>query len=193
MSSSRVSKPGEVNCLVTHTGVVSCVIPGSYSGQCLSDYKAFPYDTHKCTLKFGTLLNTVDDILFTNFTVDTVHLYENNQWLLHKTNSGIRNKLRRKLSDDGNAAANASPSFQEMFCEVTFQRHSAMLESTMVIPMLGKFIPMLVHFSVVQMIWRAVIDLKKGFLANLCQSHEKKIDGFFDKPKLNKVCRLEKK
>lgn len=50
------------NCVISSTGLVSCIPPCSHDAKCWPDYKRFPFDVQNCTLHIGTWVNSGDEI-----------------------------------------------------------------------------------------------------------------------------------
>lgn len=50
------------NCVISSTGLVSCIPPCSHDAKCWPDYKRFPFDIQNCTLHIGTWVNSGDEI-----------------------------------------------------------------------------------------------------------------------------------
>lgn len=50
------------NCVISSTGIVSCIPPCTHDAKCVPNYTRFPFDTQNCTLHIGTWVNSGEEI-----------------------------------------------------------------------------------------------------------------------------------
>lgn len=85
----------DANCVITHSGRVSCIPPCSHTAKCTPNYDRWPFDRQNCTLHIGTWVNSGEEIDFkvlkTIITEDELSS-QNMEWRLtqatYKRNSG---------------------------------------------------------------------------------------------------------
>ncbi|XP_063932693.1 neuronal acetylcholine receptor subunit alpha-3-like [Zophobas morio] len=77
-----------VTCIVANTGQVVCVPSTSHSTICTSDLTKFPFDTHNCTVRFGSWVHSGEelDLQISKDALNTDDLIYNGEWDLIDTN-----------------------------------------------------------------------------------------------------------
>lgn len=119
------------SCVVSSTGLVSCIPPCSHDAKCLSDYSRWPFDTQNCTLHIGTWVNSGEEI---DFKVLKSVISENDldsqsrQWRL------IQATYRRNA---GNFSETKS-TYPSLTFSFTIERHSATWAALILGPALRK-------------------------------------------------------
>lgn len=73
-----------VDCLLLSNGKINCIEPCTHVADCETDYSRWPYDSHNCTLLFGTWMNQANKIFLSinRTTLSTKKVQENGEWKL---------------------------------------------------------------------------------------------------------------
>ncbi|XP_057338193.1 neuronal acetylcholine receptor subunit alpha-5-like [Microplitis mediator] len=70
------------DCILSENGTIQCAIPRVFTAHCPADFSDWPYDSHNCTLHFGTWQYFGDNINY-QFEEDAIWMHEfvqSNEW-----------------------------------------------------------------------------------------------------------------
>nr|ACP31310.1 nicotinic acetylcholine receptor a9 subunit [Tribolium castaneum] len=74
----------QATCLISNLGQVSCVPPVHHTSICVADLTKYPFDTHNCTIRFGSWVHSGEelDIQVAKNAINTEDLVPNGEWEL---------------------------------------------------------------------------------------------------------------
>ncbi|XP_075259138.1 neuronal acetylcholine receptor subunit beta-4-like isoform X2 [Convolutriloba macropyga] len=121
---AKVEKDGVIPVAIYHNGFIKWDTPVIYVTTCTIHIKHFPYDAQVCSLKFGSWINTAEEITIQNTRghLDTKHFTINGEWVLGETPS--RN----------NRVTYEGTEYTDVFYELHLTRRSLFYEKNLVIP-----------------------------------------------------------
>lgn len=123
----------EANCVISSTGIVSCVPPCTHSAKCIPKYDRWPFDRQNCTLHIGTWVNSGEEIDFKVLKTIIQEDYLSSQNMAWKL---IQATYRRHAGNISETAAHTYPSLEFSFL---MERHSAAHTIYIVAPAFGMF------------------------------------------------------
>ncbi|XP_063714060.1 neuronal acetylcholine receptor subunit beta-4-like isoform X2 [Symsagittifera roscoffensis] len=120
----KVEKDGVIPVSINASGYVKWDTPVIYVTTCTIHIKHFPYDAQVCTLKFGSWINTANEITIQNHRgqLDIAYFTINGEWMLGKTLS-VNNRV---VFPDA--------VYTDVFIEMHLARRSLFYERNLVIP-----------------------------------------------------------
>ncbi|KAL3285895.1 hypothetical protein HHI36_000415 [Cryptolaemus montrouzieri] len=116
-----------VSCTLSNTGLVVCVPSARHEALCVPDFTRFPYDTQKCSLRFGSWMHNGEELnlKFAKPAFSLEDMQPNGNWEL------ISITPRRNSGQFECCPNNTYPSLEYIFL---IKRMSAIHASTIVIP-----------------------------------------------------------
>lgn len=122
---------GTVTCVVSSEGQVVCVPPSHHNSLCVADLTKYPFDTHNCTIRFGSWVHSGEelDIRVAKPGISTEDLVPNGEWALADTNV-IKHPGKFKCCPN-----NTYPSINFSF---KIKRVAGAHTATVILPAIGK-------------------------------------------------------
>lgn len=115
-------------------GKVLCVPPVHFDALCIPNMSRFPFDVHNCTLRFGSWIHKGEQLNFTlsKNVVNIKALPSNGEWKIDSY---------KALRHAGNYSCCPNETYPSI--EITFKisRLSGAHAASIVIPTLGKYLP----------------------------------------------------
>lgn len=140
MSSSHDEFCKSANCVITNTGVVSCIPPCKHTAKCSPNYVRWPFDRQNCTLHIGTWVNSGDEIDFKilkSIITDEELSSQNQEWRL------IRITYKR---NPGNFSE-TKQTYPSLTFSFLIERHSGSHAVIILIPAISTF-AIAIHFTI---------------------------------------------
>ncbi|XP_063713574.1 neuronal acetylcholine receptor subunit beta-4-like isoform X2 [Symsagittifera roscoffensis] len=120
----KVEKDGVIPVSINASGYVKWDTPVIYVTTCTIHIKHFPYDAQVCTLKFGSWINTANEITIQNNRghLDTAYFTINGEWMLGETPS-VNNRV-----------VYSDAAYTDVFIEMHLARRPLFYEKNLVTP-----------------------------------------------------------
>lgn len=119
-----------IQCMVKYNGWVYCVPPTRQEAMCKADVSKYPFDTQKCSFRYGSWVHSGEELNFTlptpSYSLDG--FIPNSEWDLVKI-EGTYSKGEFKCCPNS--------TYPSIYYHLTIKRHSGTHVATIFIPALG--------------------------------------------------------
>lgn len=120
------------HCVITSTGIVSCIPPCTHSAKCAPKYDRWPFDLQNCTLHIGTWVNSGEEIdykIMKTIISDEELSSQDLQWRMLKAT------YKR---NDGNFSE-TKQTYPSLTFTFLIERHAAEIAVTILVPAISKY------------------------------------------------------